>query len=35
MIDCLQRDFRHVMLVREYDDLPVEGLQVSQPPQRG
>lgn len=28
MIDRLQRDFRHVVLVREYDDLPVEGLQV-------
>ena len=28
MIDRLQRHFRHVMLVREYDDLPVEGLQV-------
>jgi Undecaprenyl-phosphate galactose phosphotransferase WbaP len=28
MVDRLQRDFRHVMLVREYDDLPVEGLQV-------
>ena len=28
MIDRLQRQFRHVMLVREYDDLPVEGLQV-------
>jgi Undecaprenyl-phosphate galactose phosphotransferase WbaP len=28
MIDRLQRDFRHVVLLREYDDLPVEGLQV-------
>jgi Undecaprenyl-phosphate galactose phosphotransferase WbaP len=28
MIDRLQRHFTHVMLVREYDDLPVEGLQV-------
>ena len=27
-IDRLQRDFRHVVLIREYDDLPVEGLQV-------
>src|SRR5262245_29395625 len=28
MIDRLQRDFRHVVLIREYDDLPVEGLQI-------
>jgi Undecaprenyl-phosphate galactose phosphotransferase WbaP len=28
MIDRLQRDFRHVVLVREYGDLPVEGLQI-------
>jgi Undecaprenyl-phosphate galactose phosphotransferase WbaP len=28
MIDRLQRDFRHVVILREYDDLPVEGLQV-------
>lgn len=28
MVDHLQRDFRHVVLVREYDDLPVEGLQI-------
>lgn len=28
VIDRLQRHFRHVMLVREYDDLPVENLQV-------
>jgi Undecaprenyl-phosphate galactose phosphotransferase WbaP len=28
VIDRLQRDFRHVVLVREYDDLPVEGLQI-------
>jgi Undecaprenyl-phosphate galactose phosphotransferase WbaP len=27
-LDRLQRDFRHVVLLREYDDLPVEGLQV-------
>jgi lipopolysaccharide/colanic/teichoic acid biosynthesis glycosyltransferase len=27
-VDQLQRDFRHVVLVREYDDLPVEGLQI-------
>ena len=28
MVDRLQRDFRHVVLIREYDDLPVEGLQI-------
>jgi Undecaprenyl-phosphate galactose phosphotransferase WbaP len=28
MIDSLQRHFRRVVLVREYDDLPVEGLQI-------
>ncbi|HEX5475776.1 MAG TPA: exopolysaccharide biosynthesis polyprenyl glycosylphosphotransferase [Vicinamibacterales bacterium] len=28
VIDRLQRHFRHVVLLREYDDLPVEGLQV-------
>jgi Undecaprenyl-phosphate galactose phosphotransferase WbaP len=28
MVDQLQRDFRHVVLLREYDDLPVEGLQI-------
>ena len=28
LIDRLQRDFRHVVLIREYDDLPVEGLQI-------
>jgi Undecaprenyl-phosphate galactose phosphotransferase WbaP len=28
MVDRLQRDFRHVVLLREYDDLPVEGLQI-------
>ena len=27
-IDRLQRHFRHVVLIREYDDLPVEGLQI-------
>jgi len=27
-IDRLQQHFRHVVLVREYDDLPVEGLQI-------
>ena len=27
-IDRLQQDFRHVVLIREYDDLPVEGLQI-------
>ena len=27
-IDRLQRDFRHVVLMRDYDDLPVEGLQI-------
>jgi lipopolysaccharide/colanic/teichoic acid biosynthesis glycosyltransferase len=28
MIDRLHRDFRHVVLIREYEDLPVEGLQI-------
>lgn len=28
IVDRLQRDFRHVVLIREYDDLPVEGLQI-------
>ncbi len=28
MIDRLQRHFHHVVLIREYDDLPVEGLQI-------
>jgi Undecaprenyl-phosphate galactose phosphotransferase WbaP len=28
MVDRLQRDFRHVVLIRDYDDLPVEGLQI-------
>jgi Undecaprenyl-phosphate galactose phosphotransferase WbaP len=28
MVDRLQRDFRHVVLIRGYDDLPVEGLQI-------
>ena len=28
MIDSLQRHFRRVVIVREYDDLPVEGLQI-------
>jgi Undecaprenyl-phosphate galactose phosphotransferase WbaP len=28
LIDRLQRHFRHVVLIREYDDLPVEGLQI-------
>lgn len=28
IVDRLHRDFRHVVLVREYDDLPVEGLQI-------
>ena len=27
-VDRLQQDFRHVVLIREYDDLPVEGLQI-------
>jgi Undecaprenyl-phosphate galactose phosphotransferase WbaP len=27
-IDELQRHFRHVILLREYDDLPVEGIQI-------
>ena len=27
-IDRLQRHFRHVVMIREYDDLPVEGLQI-------
>jgi Undecaprenyl-phosphate galactose phosphotransferase WbaP len=27
-VDRLQQDFRHVVLVREYDDLPVAGLQI-------
>jgi Undecaprenyl-phosphate galactose phosphotransferase WbaP len=27
-VDRLQRDFRHVVLIREYDDLPVAGLQI-------
>jgi Undecaprenyl-phosphate galactose phosphotransferase WbaP len=27
-IDHLQRHFRHVILLREYDDLPVEGIQI-------
>jgi Undecaprenyl-phosphate galactose phosphotransferase WbaP len=27
-IDRLHRVFRHVVLIREYDDLPVEGLQI-------
>ena len=28
VVDRLQRHFRHVVLLREYEDLPVEGLQV-------
>ena len=28
MLDRLQQDFQHVILLREFDDLPVEGLQV-------
>jgi Undecaprenyl-phosphate galactose phosphotransferase WbaP len=28
MTDELQRHFRHVILLREYDDLPVEGIQI-------
>ena len=28
ILDRLQRDFHHVVLLREHDDLPVEGLQV-------
>jgi Undecaprenyl-phosphate galactose phosphotransferase WbaP len=28
IVDRLQREFRHVVLIREYDDLPVEGLQI-------
>jgi Undecaprenyl-phosphate galactose phosphotransferase WbaP len=28
VFDRLQQDFRHVILLREFDDLPVEGLQV-------
>ena len=28
MVDRLQQDFQHVVLIREYDDLPVEGLQI-------
>ena len=27
-VDRLQQDFRHVVLIREYDDLPVAGLQI-------
>ena len=27
-VDRLQRDFRHVVLLRDFDDLPVEGIQV-------
>ena len=27
-VDRLQQDFQHVVLIREYDDLPVEGLQI-------
>jgi len=27
-VERLQQDFQHVVLVREYDDLPVEGLQI-------
>ncbi len=27
-IDRLQRHFRHVVLLRDYDDLPVEGIQI-------
>src|SRR5262249_12586748 len=28
LLDQLQQQFRHVVLLRQYDDLPVEGLQV-------
>jgi Undecaprenyl-phosphate galactose phosphotransferase WbaP len=28
IVDRLQREFRHVVLIRDYDDLPVEGLQI-------
>jgi Undecaprenyl-phosphate galactose phosphotransferase WbaP len=28
LLDQLQQQFRHVLLLRQYDDLPVEGLQV-------
>jgi Undecaprenyl-phosphate galactose phosphotransferase WbaP len=28
VVDRLQQQFRHVVLLREYDDLPVEGIQV-------
>ncbi len=28
VLDQLQQDFQHVILLREFDDLPVEGLQV-------
>jgi lipopolysaccharide/colanic/teichoic acid biosynthesis glycosyltransferase len=28
VVDRLQRHFRHVVLLREYEDLPVEGLQI-------
>ncbi len=28
VVDQLQRHFRHVVLLREYEDLPVEGLQI-------
>jgi lipopolysaccharide/colanic/teichoic acid biosynthesis glycosyltransferase len=28
LVDRLQRDFHHVVLLRAYDDLPVEGIQI-------
>jgi Undecaprenyl-phosphate galactose phosphotransferase WbaP len=28
MVDRLQQHFQHVVLIRDYDDLPVEGLQI-------